>query len=178
MIPPEMPTCTAIRQAVLDDDANSKSDDLVRVIGMRCDDVCRVDLEVFITFATIMNGILKQDVDGTTGCGIAEMMDFPFANFVPRCRSLAVGAAAFFWGSGAVFCFRFRQIVGMDDSFGRVGLVLAGSGHGVILLENKLQGDNLPDFPFFVNPNSPIYSLHSLSFLFFVSFVENFIVLL
>ena len=159
MIPPKMPTCRPVRQAVLDDDANGKLDDFVGIVGVGSGDVRRIDLKILVTLATIMNGIVQVNIDGASGSRVAEMMEFPFPYFMPGRRSFAERAAAFFRRSGTLFCFRRREIVGIDDSFGRVGQVFTGAGHGMILLEFKVQGDNMPHFPISVNANSPIYSL-------------------
>jgi len=110
-------------------------------------DVCGVDLKIFITLTAIVNGILKADIDGASGCGVAEMMEFPFTDFMPRRRACAERTGTFFRCSRALFGFRRREIVRIDDPFGRVGAIVTGAGHGVILLKFGVQGGNMPDFP-------------------------------
>lgn len=146
VIPPEMPACRPIRQAVFDDDTHGKLDDVVGIVGVRSGDVRRIDLKVFITLATIVNGISEMNIDGTTGGRIAEMTEFPLPYFMPGRGSLAERTAAFFRRSRALSGFGRRKIVWIDNSFGRVGQVFTRSGHGVILLEFKVQGDNMPHF--------------------------------
>jgi hypothetical protein len=96
MIAPKTSACRSIRQTVIDDDANGKIDDLVGIVGVRSGDVRRVDLKILVALATVMNGVLQANIDGPTGCRIAEMVQCPFPYFVPRRRSLAERTGAFF----------------------------------------------------------------------------------
>jgi len=147
MIPPEMPACRTIRQAVFDDDTNGKFHDFIGIAGVGSGDVRGVDLKIFIALAAIVNGILEMNIDGPSGCTVAEMMKFPFTYFMPCRWSGAERTRTFFRCSRALFCFRRREIVWIDDPFGRVVAIFTGARHGMILLEFRGQSGNMPDFP-------------------------------
>ena len=72
---------------------------------------------------------MQNDFDGTTGRRIAEVVELSMAKCVSSAGGLAVGAAAFFAGAGTLFERRFRQIIGIDNTFGGIGKVLTRTGH-------------------------------------------------
>jgi len=51
------------------------------------------------------------------------------------------------------------QIVEIVDSFAGIGQIVTGTGHGKILLETSVQGDNLPRFGKSVKSNFTIFML-------------------
>jgi len=128
-----MPTRLAVGQAILNDEANGKFDHRIRVIGFRGCNVRGVDGKMVVTFAAVMFGIVQHDFDGTTGDGIAEVMELPFSQGVPGAEAVALGTPAFLADAGTAFELGERQIVGIDDSFGRVGNVGTGTRHAGIL---------------------------------------------
>jgi hypothetical protein len=159
-----MPTGLPIGQTIVDDEPNGKFDDRDRVIGFWRSDVGGIDVEVFVTLTTIMHGISQMKIDGPCRVVIAEMMKFSVTNFVPGGGAFAIGAGTFFGGARATFDFGRWQIVRICDSFGRIGSILTGAGHGMFLLEFKAKKGNMPDFPVFVKINSPILPLQCLIF--------------
>jgi len=74
MIPPEMPTGTAVGQTIVDDESNGKFNDSVRVIGLRRSEVSHINGEECLTFTTVVKGVSHDDFDRATGKGIAELM--------------------------------------------------------------------------------------------------------
>jgi hypothetical protein len=74
MISPEMPTGVAIGQAIIDNEPNCKGDNGIRVIGLGRSKVGHVDGKIGFTFTTVVKGVMQDDVNGTTGKGIAEVM--------------------------------------------------------------------------------------------------------
>ena len=135
MMTPKMPTRFPIGQAVVNDEAKGKFDHGIRVSGLRWSNVRRVNREMRLTFATIMFGIVQDGFGGTTGRRVAEVVELSLAKGVSRAGMLAVGASAFFADAGTFFERRFWQIIGIDNTFGGVGDVWTGSGHGGFLCE-------------------------------------------
>jgi hypothetical protein len=157
-----MPTRLAIRQPIVNDKSNGKFDDGIRVGGFWRRDVRHVNVEILAALTAIMSRILQDNVNGATGRRIAEVMQLPRWFFASSCEMLTVRASRFFSAMGTIFDDRRGQVIGICDSFGWVGHVVAGAGHGNILLDSMLKEDTLPYFPFLVKLNSPVLSLQSL----------------
>jgi hypothetical protein len=62
-------------------------------------------------------------------------MELPVAKCVSGAGMIAVWAAAFFADTGTLFERRFREIIGIDNTFGGVGNIVTGAGHSGFLLE-------------------------------------------
>jgi hypothetical protein len=74
MISPEMPTCRAIRQTVFHNKANGKGDHGVGITGFGRGEIGRIVAKMELAFTTVVKGVTQNDVDGTTGERIAEVM--------------------------------------------------------------------------------------------------------
>ena len=143
MMTPKMPTRFPIGQAVVNDEAKGCVNDGIGVSRLRRGDMRRVDREMRFTFATIMFGIVQNDFGGATGRRIAEVVELSLAKCVSSAGVLAVGASAFFADTGTFFERWFWQIIGIDNTFGGVGNVLTGSGHGGCLRKQSLNGGRI-----------------------------------
>jgi len=67
-----------------------------------------------------MDGMSQGKVDGVS-VGTAEMMQLPVANLVSGREMFAIRTVTFFSTAGTIFDFRFWEILGIGNSFGRVG---------------------------------------------------------
>ena len=73
MISPEMPTGIAIRQTIVDDEADGKLDDDVGIAGFRRCNGGHIDVKIGLAFTTVVNGVAQDDLDRATREGIAEV---------------------------------------------------------------------------------------------------------
>jgi hypothetical protein len=86
VLSPEGPAGRAIRQAVLDDQADGGVDDASRVVAAGIGEVFHVGVEVLAAAGAVMLGIDQEDVAGSAGEGIAEVVEGA------ACDAIAVGA--------------------------------------------------------------------------------------
>ena len=138
MVSPETPTGISIGRVIFDDKAEGDIDHLFGVVRAGLGDVGKVNVKVGFAFTAIVNGVPQDDVDGTTGVDIAEVMQGTLSNVVLSCEVAALGTSAFFSDAGAFVNDGAWQVVRMIDSCGRFGHVSTGTGHGEILFESKL----------------------------------------
>ena len=99
---PESPTGISIGSAIFDDKSEGGIDQLFGVVRAGIGDVGKVNVKVGFAFTAIVNGVPQDDVDGTTGVDIAEVMQGTLSNVVLSCEVVALGTSAFF-GRGSVF---------------------------------------------------------------------------
>jgi hypothetical protein len=83
-----------------------------------------------VTFTTIVSGIVQFDFNGTTGRRITEVVQVANAKSVSSAETTTVRATAFLADEGTLLKLRLRKIMGMDNTFGRVGNILTGTRHG------------------------------------------------
>ena len=102
--------------------------------GFRRGNVRGIDREIRCTLATVMSGITQSHFNGTTGCGIAEVVQVTNSESVSGTGVVAVRATAFLADAGTLFDLRFRQIVEVDNTLGRVGNVYTGTRHNGIIV--------------------------------------------
>ena len=138
MVSPESPTGISIGRAIFDDKAEGGIDHLFGVVRAGLGDVGKVNVKVGFAFTAIVNGVPQDDVDGTTGVDIAEVMQGTLSNVVLSCEVAALGTSAFFSNAGAFLNEGAGQGVRMNAFCGWVGHVSTGTGHGEIFLESKL----------------------------------------
>lgn len=62
-------------------------------------------------------------------------MESPVAKSVSSAEAVAVRTSAFLANTGTFFDLWFRQIIGIDNTFGGVGNVLTGTGHAGFLID-------------------------------------------
>jgi hypothetical protein len=70
-------------------------------------------------------------------------------------ETIAVRTSTFFANAGTLSELRFREIIGIDNTFSGVGNVLTGSGHGGFLLDESLDGGRVQIISKRVKGNSP-----------------------
>ena len=159
MISPKMPTGFAVRQGVFDNDTDGEFDDGVGVMGVWCGEVGGVDVEEDFTFWTTMHGVRKFENDGAPFGTVAEMSQSPLGGAVFSAVVTAMGTRTFGLNFRAFFDDGLWQIVEIVDSFAGIGQIVTGTGHGKILLETSVQGDNLPRFDKSVKSNFATFML-------------------
>jgi hypothetical protein len=131
MLSPEGPTGGAIRQAILNDEADGRVDDASGVVAAGVGEVGHVGIEILATAGAIMLGVDQDDVAGSAGEGIAQVVESASG------EAVAIGAmAASRTGPPAVIAalagdLGFGQIVEACGALGRVGAVFAGCRHGL-----------------------------------------------
>ncbi len=131
MLSPQGPTGGAIGQAVLNDQADRGVDDASGVVAAGVGQVGHVGVEVLAAAGAVMLGIDQDDVAGSPGEGVAQVVEGTAGQAVavgavaaPRARSPTVIAApAGDLGPG--------QVVDACGALGGVGAVSAGSRHGL-----------------------------------------------
>ena len=173
MISPEMPTGNAVRQAVIDNESDSKFDDRVRVIGLEGSDGGGIDVEASFALATIVPRVSQNDFDRSTAIGIAEMSECSLIDVVSFGGAFAEGTGTFLADTGAVLDLRCWQIVGTDNFFGGVGQIFSGTRHGRILLDCNLKENSLPILSIQVNANLTKLMLHCPYFTCFRNMPSN-----
>ena len=131
MLSPEAPTGGAIRQAVLDDQADGGVDDASRVVAAGVGEIGHVGIEVLAAARAVMLRVDQDDVARSSGEGVAQVMEGAAG------EAVAVGAMAAAWaGSPAVIAalagdLGLGQIVDACGALGGVGAIFAGGGHGL-----------------------------------------------
>jgi D-arabinose 1-dehydrogenase-like Zn-dependent alcohol dehydrogenase len=130
VLTPEGPAGTAIRQAVLDDQADGGVDDASGVVAAGIGQVGHVGVEILAAFGAEMLRVDQEDVTGSAGEGIAQVMESAASDVV------AVGAMTAVWtGTPAVIAvlagdLGLGQVVDACGALGGVGAVFSGCGHG------------------------------------------------
>lgn len=145
MLSPEGPTGGAIRQAVLDDQADGGVDDAPGVVASGVGEVGHVGVEVPATASAIMLGVDQDDVAGSAGEGVAQVVKGAAGEAVavgamPAARtrpSAIIAAPAGDLGPG--------QVVDACGALGGVGAVIAGSRHGLAPGRGILPGITQPN---------------------------------
>jgi hypothetical protein len=140
-----MPTGTAVRQAIIDNEANGKFNDGVCVIGLRRSDRRHVDIEMFFALATVVGGVPHDDFDRSAGVEVAEMTEFSLSDDVSSGGTLAKGTGGLFRDTRTLLNLWFRQLIGTSKFFGRVRQIVTGTGHSRILLDFRRKEDSLPN---------------------------------
>ena len=131
MVSPEGPTGGAIRQAILNDQADGGVDDASGVVAAGVGEVGHVGVEVLATVGAIMLGVDQDDIARSAGKGIAQVVKSTAS------EAVAVGAmAASRTGPPAVIAalagdLGLGQIVDACGALGGVGAVFAGWRHGL-----------------------------------------------
>jgi hypothetical protein len=129
MFSPEGPTGGAIRQAILNDEADGGVDDASGVVAAGVGEVGHVGVEVLATVGAIMLGVDQDDIAGSAGEGIAQVVKSTAG------EAVAVGAmAASRTGPPAVIAalagdFGLGKVVDACGAFGGIGAVFAGWRH-------------------------------------------------
>ena len=140
MFSPEGPTGGAIRQAILDDQADGGVDDASSVVAAGVGQVGHVGVEVLATVGAIMLGVDQDDVAGSAGEGIAQVVEGAAG------QAIAVGAvSAARAGPLAIIAaltgdLGLGQIVDTCGALGGVGAVFAGGRHGLAPGREDLPG--------------------------------------
>jgi hypothetical protein len=153
MFSPEGPTGEAIRQAILNDQADGGVDDASGVVAAGVGEIGHVGIEVLAAAGAIMLGIDQDDITGSPGEGVAQVVKGA------SCQAVAVGAMAAAWAaSPAVIAalagdLGLGQIVDASSALGGVGAVFAGCRH-VWLLEERFYQE-LRSSMTVCSPNSP-----------------------
>jgi hypothetical protein len=145
VLSPEGPTGGAIGQAVLDDQADGGVDDAAGVVASGLGEVGHVGVEILATAGAIMLRVDQDDVAGSSGEGIAQVVKGAAGEAVavgamPAARtgsSAIIAALAGDLGPG--------QIVDACGALGGVGAVFAGSRHGLAPGREILPGITKPD---------------------------------
>jgi len=144
MFSPEGPTGGAIRQAILNDEADGGVDDASGVVAAGVGEVGHVGVEVLATVGAIMLGVDQDDVAGSAGEGIAQVVKSTAS------EAVAVGAmAASRTGPPAVIAalagdFGLGKVVEACGAFSGVGAVFAGWRHGLAPGRGLLPGITKP----------------------------------
>jgi hypothetical protein len=131
MFSPEGPTGGAIRQAILDDQADGGVDDASGVVAAGVGEVGHVGVEVLATVGAIMLGVDQDDIARSAGEGIAQVVKSTAS------EAVAVGAmAASRTGPPAVIAtlagnFGLGKVIDACGAFGGIGAVFAGWRHGL-----------------------------------------------
>src|SRR5512138_981546 len=94
MITPQVPTRGSIRQAVLDDQADSRLLHTMGVVALRQGQIGHVGVEAPPAVGAAMLGVGDHDVDRPTGADIAQVMERPLTLVAARGRPAAPGALA------------------------------------------------------------------------------------
>jgi hypothetical protein len=121
MLSPEGPTGGAIRQAILNDEADGGVDDASGVVAAGVGEVGHVGIEILATAGAIMLGVDQDDVAGSAGEGIAQVVESASG------EAVAIGAmAASRTGPPAVIAalagdFGLGKVVEVCGAFGGVG---------------------------------------------------------
>jgi hypothetical protein len=129
VLTPEGPAGRAIRQAILDDESDSGLDDTASVVAAGVGEVFHVGVEVFATSGAVMLRIEQDDVAGSAGEGIAEVVEGA------ACDAIAVGAmGASRAGPPTIIAaltgdLGFGQVADMSGALGGIGAIFAGWGH-------------------------------------------------
>jgi hypothetical protein len=145
MFSPEGPTGGAIRQAVLNDQADGSVDDAACVVAAGIGKVGHVGIEVLTAAGAIMLGVDQDDVARSAGEGIAQVVE------VAAGEAVAVGTMAAAWaGSPAVIAalagdLGLGQIDDACGALGGVGAIFAGWRHGLAPGRRVLPGNTQPN---------------------------------
>jgi hypothetical protein len=132
MLSPEGPTGGAIRQAILNDEADGGVDDASCVVAAGVGEVGHVGVGVLATVGAIMLGVDQDDIAGSAGEGMAQVVKSTTG------EAVAVGAvSASRTGPPAVIAtlagdLGLGQFVDACGALGGVGAEFAGSGHGLV----------------------------------------------
>jgi hypothetical protein len=140
VLSPEGPTGGAIGQAVLDDQADGGVDDAPGVVAAGVGEVGHVGVEILATASAIMLRVDQDDVAGSSGEGVAQVVKGAAGEAVavgamPAARtrpSAIIAALARDFGLG--------QVVDAGGALGGVGAVFAGSRHGLAPGKGLLPG--------------------------------------
>jgi hypothetical protein len=144
MVSPEGPTGGAIGQAILDDQADGGADDASGVVAAGVGEVGHVGVEVLAAAGAVMLGIDQDDVAGSAGEGIAQVVKSAAS------VAVAVGAmAASRTGPPAVIAalagdLGLGKVVDACGALGGVGAVFAGCRHGLAPGRGFLPGITKP----------------------------------
>ena len=127
MFSPEGPAGGAIRQAILNDEADGGVDDASGVVAAGVGEVGHVGVEVLAAAAAVVRRAEQDDVAGPTGEGVPQIVEGAAGD------PIAVGAvAAPRAGAPPVVAatdadLGLGQVLGSIDAEGRVGAIFAGS---------------------------------------------------
>jgi D-arabinose 1-dehydrogenase-like Zn-dependent alcohol dehydrogenase len=130
VLTPEGPTGTAIRQAVLDDQADSGVDDASGVVAAGIGQVGHVGVEILAALGAEMLRVDQDNVARSAGEGVAQIVESA------ACDVVAVGAMSAVWaGPPAIVAvlagdLGLGQVVDACGALGGIGAVFSGCGHG------------------------------------------------
>ena len=130
MVPPEMPTGLPIREAVLNNDPDGHLDDGVGVMRTGSGEIGCIDVEIDLTFWTMMYRIDKFDEYGSPLGPTTEMAKFSLSFAVFAAKVAAMGARAFGVYFRAFSDDGLGQIVDVIDPFRGIGQIISRTGHG------------------------------------------------
>jgi hypothetical protein len=151
VIAPEAPTSRAIRQAVLNDKADSGIDDASGVVTAGRRQVGHVGIEVLATAGAIVLGVDDDGLAGPSGEGIAEVVETATE------LAVAIGAMTAAWAGPASVIpalaadLGFGQILDAGYALGGVGSVFTGSWHD-LSPGRSLPGDTHATTDLFTDP--------------------------
>jgi hypothetical protein len=150
MFSPEGPTGGAIRQAILNDQADGGVDDASGVVAAGVGEVGHVGVEILATAGTVMLGIDQDDVAGSAGEGIAQIVKGAAGEAVavgtmPAARTRPSAIIATLAGD-----FGLGKVVDACSALGGVGAVFAGWRHGLAPGRGFLPGITKPSGVLFI----------------------------
>jgi len=120
VIAPEVPTRRPVRQAVLDDQADSRLLHPMGVVALRQGQIGHVGVEAPAAVGTSLLGVGDHDVDRPAGADIPQVMERPLPLVAAWGRPAAAGALAAAEVTTPMLDVRGRQVLYPGDPFGGV----------------------------------------------------------
>jgi hypothetical protein len=136
MIAPEVPTRRAIRQAVLDDQADGRLLHAMGVVTLGQRQVGHVGGEAPSAVAAEMFGVGDHEIDRPAGADVAQIVKGPSGRIAARGRPTAPRALAAAVVPTPPLEMRGRKILDPRDPFSNIGDVVAWPIHNPLLLTN------------------------------------------
>jgi len=138
MVAPEVPTRRAIRQPVLDDQADGRLLHQMGIVALGEGQVRHVGVEAASAVGAEMLGVGDHDVDRPAGADVAQIVKGPPGRIAARSRPAAPRALAAAVVPTPRLDMRGRKILDPRDPFGNIGDIVAWLTHNSLLLTNPL----------------------------------------
>ena len=137
MVSPQVPTCRAIGQAVLDHEPHRQIDDAVGIVTARWCQIREVGVEVLATLRTGVLRIGNEQVAGTPGVEVAEIMQRALLALIAIGLVPTTRTGVLYGVATAVKNLWLGEILRACNAFRGIGPIDAGSWHTWILHSNK-----------------------------------------
>jgi hypothetical protein len=137
MVSPQVPTGRAIGQAVLDHEPHRQIDYAVGIVTARWCQIGEVSVEVLATFRTVVLRIGDEQVAGTPGVEVAEIMQRALLALIAIGLVPTTRTGVLYGVATAVKNLWLGEILRACNAFRGIGPIDAGSWHTWVLHGNK-----------------------------------------